>query len=96
MSQGLGWEQYTWATDLDRLLAGNSTQMVLEPNAARRVDAPAVASGRLFNKTGSTGGFGAYAAFVPELKLGLVMVANRNFPVTARVTAAHRVLSALT
>ena len=33
-------------------------------------------SQRLFNKTGSTGGFGAYALFVPTERFGIVMLAN--------------------
>lgn len=95
--QGLGWEQYPWPTSRDRLLDGNSSAMALEPQAARRITrAPWEADATLFNKTGSTNGFGAYAAFVPSQGVGLVMLANRNFPNAARVTAALEVLSALT
>jgi beta-lactamase class C len=49
----------------------------------------------LFNKTGSTNGFAAYAAFVPAKKIGIVMLANRNIPIPARITAAHAVLEQL-
>ncbi len=95
--QGLGWEQYPWPTSRDRLLDGNSSAMALEPQAARRITrAPWEADATLFNKTGSTNGFGAYAAFVPSQGVGLVMLANRNFPNAARVTAGLQVLSALT
>jgi beta-lactamase class C len=94
--QGLGWEQYPYPVTLERLLAGNSNQMSLEANAATPLTPPQAPSGpTLFNKTGSTNGFGAYVAFVPDRKIGIVMLANRNFPIPARVTAAHAVLEAL-
>ena len=46
----------------------------------------------LFNKTGSTNGFGAYAAFVPSRRAGIVLLANRNYPIPARIDAAYAVL----
>ena len=96
MVQGLGWEQYAYPVTLDRLLAGNSEAMIRQPNATTQFGAPQTPSGpTLFNKTGSTNGFGAYALFVPAKKIGLVMLANKNFPIPARVTAAYAVLEAL-
>ena len=96
MVQGLGWEQYPWPCPAGRLLDGNSNAMALEPQPARAITAtPWDARSTLFNKTGSTNGFGAYVAFIPAHGVGLVMLANRNFPNAARVSAAHAVLSAL-
>ncbi|GGE29733.1 beta-lactamase [Agaricicola taiwanensis] len=96
MAQGLGWEQYPYPITLERLLAGNSSSMIMEPNAATPLKPPhRPTEPTLFNKTGSTNGFGAYVAFVPAKKIGIVMLANRNFPIPARVTAAHAVLEAL-
>jgi beta-lactamase class C len=96
MVQGLGWEQYAYPVTLERLLGGNSGSMAMEPHEAKPLTPPAAPSGpTLFNKTGSTSGFGAYAAFVPEEKIGIVMLANRNFPIAARITAAHAVLTQL-
>jgi beta-lactamase class C len=46
----------------------------------------------LINKTGSTNGFAAYIAFVPGMKIGVVILANRNYPIEARVTAAYRMI----
>lgn len=96
MVQGLGWEQYPYPVTLEQLLAGNSRTMAMEPNAASRIEQPRrPAEATLFNKTGSTNGFGAYAAFVPAEKIGIVMLANRNIPIPARITAAHAVLEQL-
>lgn len=93
MVQGLGWEQYAYPVTLDRLLAGNATTMIFNANAATQL-APRTPSGPiLFNKTGSTNGFGAYVAFVPEKRIGIVMLANKNFPIPARITATHAVLT---
>jgi beta-lactamase class C len=94
--QGLGWEQYTYPVTLERLLAGNSEKMSMQNNAATWLKPPRMSSEpTLFNKTGSTGGFGTYVAFVPAKKIGIVMLANRNFPNAARITAAHAVLTQL-
>ncbi|OWJ57422.1 class C beta-lactamase [Inquilinus limosus] len=96
MTQGLGWEMYAWPIGLDRLLAGNSTEMSLKPNPVSRLDPPLPPQDDvLLNKTGSTNGFGAYVAFVPSRRIGVVILANRNYPIADRVTAAHRILTVL-
>jgi beta-lactamase class C len=96
MVQGFGWEQYPWPVPLKRLLAGNSNEMIFKPNAATKLDPPRPASGpALFNKTGSTAAFSAYAAFVPVQQIGIVILANKSIPTPARVTAAHAVLESL-
>ena len=96
MVQGLGWEQYPYPVPLDQLLLGNSPEISMKPNAAVAITPPRVPTGpTLFNKTGSTNGFGAYVVFVPARKVGIVMLANRNYPNAARVTAAHAVLTQL-
>ncbi|WP_152047373.1 class C beta-lactamase [Aureimonas psammosilenae] len=94
--QGLGWEIYEAPQSQDTLLAGNATEMALEPQPVTRLDPPqAPKADRLVNKTGSTGGFGAYAAFLPEKRIGVVLLANRNYPIAERVKAAWAILSAL-
>ncbi|WP_339500609.1 class C beta-lactamase [Pseudomonas silesiensis] len=96
MTQGLGWELYGYPVTLDQLLDGNSTQMAMEAHEVQLLNPlqplPDVV---LVNKTGSTGGFGAYVAYVPSKDIGIVILANKNYPNAERVKVAHRVLSAL-
>ncbi|CAJ1510290.1 class C beta-lactamase [[Mycobacterium] burgundiense] len=95
MVQGLGWEQYRYPVSLDSLLAGNSSTVSAQPQPVTAVSAQESSTATLFNKTGSTDGFGAYVAFVPEQRIGIVMLANKNVPIPARITAAHAVLDQL-
>lgn len=96
MTQGLGWERYPYPVTLDTLLAGNGAKMIREPQATRALSPSAPAEpAAWYNKTGATGGFGAYAAFVPAKQMGIVLLANRNYPNEERVRAAQRILSSL-
>jgi beta-lactamase class C len=96
MTQDLIWEQYRFPVDLKDLLAGNSAKVSFEPNPVVRIDPPAPPRDDvLINKTGSTNGFGAYVAFVPAQRIGVVLLANKNYPIDARVTAAYGILTAL-
>ncbi|MFK0164295.1 class C beta-lactamase [Rhizobium sp. NPDC090279] len=96
MTQALGWEIYAYPTTLARLLAGNSSDMALDPHKIDRLDPPQQPrKDVLLNKTGSTNGFGAYAAFIPARQVGIVLLANRNFPIPARVSAAYKILAAV-
>lgn len=96
MTQGLGWEAYAYPLAKTRLLAGNTPAMALEPQPVDWQHPPLLASGaRLLNKTGSTNGFGAYALFIPERRIGLVILANRNYPNSARIETAWRILQQL-
>ena len=47
------------------------------------------------NKTGSTGGFGAYVLFYPARKLGIVMLANKSYPNPERMTVGYKLLRQL-
>lgn len=96
MTQGLGWESYPASVSRDGLLAGNSLGMIFKPNKADKLDPPLPArSDALYNKTGSTNGFGAYALFIPARATGIVLLANKAYPIPARVAAAHQILTAL-
>ena len=74
-------------------LGGNTPAMALEPQPVDWQHPPLPATGaRLLNKTGSTNGFGAYALYIPEHRIGLVILANRNYPIPARIETAWRIL----
>jgi beta-lactamase class C len=96
MTQDLIWEQYRYPVTLDTLLAGNSEKMLFEANPVVQLDPPLQQQeASLLNKTGSTNGFSAYVAFVPAKKLGIVLLANKSYPIEARVTAAYAILTQL-
>lgn len=95
MVQGFGWEQFPYPLSRELLLGGNAEGIIFDPNPVQPMVAQPVAAPRLFDKTGSTGGFGAYVAFVPAKRIGLVMLANRSWPIPARVEAAYAILDQL-
>ncbi len=96
MTQGLGWEMYPYPIKRDALVAGNSTQMAIEPHTVNWLTPPQAPNADwLVNKTGSTNGFGAYVAYVPSKGMGVVILANRNYPNAERVKAAHAILEAM-
>ncbi|WEX86596.1 serine hydrolase [Sinorhizobium garamanticum] len=49
----------------------------------------------IINKTGSTNGFGGYVVLLPGENLGIVVLANRNYPNEARVRATYALIEAL-
>ncbi|MCF5666146.1 class C beta-lactamase [Pseudomonas marginalis] len=96
MTQGLGWESYPYPITLQALMDGNSTPMAMEPHNVKWLNpAQAQPANVLYNKTGSTGGFGAYVVYVPSRDIGVVILANKNYPNAERVKVAHAILSAL-
>jgi beta-lactamase class C len=96
MIQDLIWEQYPYPVRLQDLLAGNSSKVSAAPNAVAALQPPLPPQEDvLIDKTGSTNGFASYVAFVPEEKLGIVVLANRNIPVAVRVKIAYDILTRL-
>ncbi|MGV8888417.1 MAG: class C beta-lactamase [Pseudomonas sp.] len=96
MTQGLGWEFYNYPVTLDTLLAGNSTQMAMEAHEVQWLNPPLPQPKNvLINKTGSTSGFGTYVAYIPSEDIGIVILANKNYPNPERIKIAHTILSAL-
>jgi beta-lactamase class C len=96
MTQDLIWEQYQYPVALKTLLEGNSPAMIFNATPVNEINPPEDPHKDVWiNKTGSTNGFGAYVAFVPKKRLGIVILANKNYPIDERVTAAYKILTAL-
>ncbi len=96
MTQDLIWEQYPYPVSLKALLEGNSPRMIFDATPVTQIRPPEEPRHDVWiDKTGSTNGFGAYVAFIPGRRLGIVILANRSFPIADRVTAAYRILTSL-
>lgn len=96
MTQDLVWEQYHYPVSVQDVVHGNSAQVAFETLPVKALQPPLAPQQAVWiNKTGATNGFGAYVAFVPSRQLGIVILANRNYPNEARVRLALRVLGAL-
>lgn len=93
MAQDLIWEQYQWPVSLDNLIAGNAPEVIFDEQAVSVVKQPDQQDANIyFNKTGSTNGFGAYIAFVPAEGFGIVILANRSYPINERVRLAYAIM----
>jgi beta-lactamase class C len=97
MTQDLIWEQYSYPVDLKALLEGNSPAMIFKATPVTEITPPSQPREDVWlNKTGSTNGFGAYVAFIPVKHFGIVIFANKSFPIDQRVTIAYQILTQLT
>jgi beta-lactamase class C len=96
LTQDLIWEQYPYPVKLKTLQEGNGSAMVYNATPAVEIKPPQPPQPDVWiNKTGSTNGFGTYVAFVPEKHIGIVILANKNFPTEDRVNIAYQILTAL-
>jgi beta-lactamase class C len=96
MTQDLIWEQYAYPAKLKTLLEGNSSAMIFNPVPVIEISPPEEPrKDVLLNKTGSTDGFGAYVALIPAKQLGIIILANKNYPIADRVTIAYQILAQL-
>ncbi|WP_413721159.1 class C beta-lactamase [Sodalis sp. RH24] len=93
-TQDMIWEQYPWPVALQTVIDGNADDMTHAIQPVTIHTPPTPPNQAVFlNKTGATNGFGAYVAFIPEKKMGIVMLANRNYPNVERAQAAWRIFN---
>ncbi len=96
LTQDLIWEQYPYPVALKTLLGGNSCAMIFNPRPASALSPPEKPRADVWiNKTGSTNGFGAYVAFIPEERCGIALLANESYPIPDRVAIAYAIVSSL-
>ncbi|MGO6685046.1 class C beta-lactamase [Rhizobium leguminosarum] len=96
MTQDLIWEQYSYPATLTTLMDNNSSAMLKTIPVKQLTPATEPREDVWINKTGSTNGFGAYVAFIPKERIGIVILANKNYPNEDRVSAAYRILTDIT
>jgi beta-lactamase class C len=93
MTQDLIWEQYPYPAALGSLQERNSAKMIFDPQPVKAIVPPQPPQRAvLINKTGSTNGFATFVAFVPSQRIGIVLLANKDYPIEDRVEAAYTIL----
>jgi len=96
MTQEMIWEQYPYPISLDKLLAGHTQEVVFSSMPVKTITPPQSPQQNVWiNKTGSTGGFAAYVAYIPAKKLAMVLLSNKNYPVPPRVKVGYLILTGL-
>ena len=102
--QAMVWEAYPSLNDIASIVEGNGLEMIKNAKPTYPLESGSPGSDplqsgdndmRFLNKTGSTNGFGAYVAMVPRHQLGVVVLANRNFPNESRVRATTSLIHLL-
>jgi len=96
LTQDLAWEQYPYPVTLDQLEQGIGESQLDVP--AEALHPPLAPQQNVYiNKTG-TGfkySFSAYVAFIPEKKIGIVILANKFYPLEQRATPGYKILAKL-
>lgn len=96
MYQGLGWDIFNWPAESCMVIYCSERRMANEPQVSVLINPPAPAvKSSWVHKTGSTPGFASYVAFIPEKKIGIVVLANKNYPIADRINLAYFILRQL-
>jgi beta-lactamase class C len=95
--QGLGWQFNPIIANDVRGLLKVSDNLEKGPITIDEIyDRGTYDGDALIDKTGTTGGFRAYIAVIPNKKSGIVILANKNVPNSAIVAPAREILFKLT
>lgn len=94
-AQAMIWEGYDWPVTTAQLEAGNATEMAMQPQPLTRHAQEALDGAVFLNKTGATNGFGSYLAMIPSEQIGVVVLANRNYPNPVRAAATLQLITAI-
>ncbi|MCT6698756.1 class C beta-lactamase [Rheinheimera sp. 4Y26] len=103
MYQGLGWEMLDYPLQLQALeamtdpgfVSGSPASLMKQPAADTTTGKTVGKTSHWIHKTGATGGFGAYAAFIPSRQVGIVLLSNKRYPNALRVKLAYQILEGL-
>ena len=96
MYQGLGWDIFNWPAESRIVIYCSNRHVTHTPQIPIAITPPVPpVKASWVHKTGSTPGFGAYVAFMPEKQIGIVLLANKNYPNDDRIKAAFTILNAL-
>ncbi|OAT50763.1 Beta-lactamase [Providencia heimbachae] len=91
--QDMMWESYPWPVSLAQLQQGNRDDMALKPQKVEIIQPILPPETRAYyNKTGSTNGFAAYAVFIPENQVGIVILSNKWYPIPERISTAYQLI----
>jgi len=94
--QGLGWQIHPIIKNKTSALKNVTDEIVLGPVGISEIyERPTYDGDALIDKTGTTNGFRAYIAVLPNRKSGIVILANKNVPNSAIVKPAREILLGL-
>lgn len=95
-SQGLGWQIHSLRPDRISSLLQAAQPISLQPLSIVEVLEKPIYNGyALIDKTGTTNGFRAYIAVIPERKSGIAIMINKNIPNNKLVDSARKILLTL-
>lgn len=94
--QAMIWEGYDWPLDPNKVALASGAGFATSVQPMKALEKPvSLDDMHLLSKTGSTNGFGAYVALLPSERIGVVVLANRNFPNEQRMLASGKLMAAL-